>query len=131
MFLFNGLDIHIFYSSCWQFIVFILFIPIWWSWLMVLIFLRFRFHDVTTLALGSWPRQRLAKVWAKKGSLGITSHVRRNVGKCKGMNTHTPKWAPILEVGVSVDSQIFKERLHESKPIGLKSFLYHWKDLET
>ncbi len=40
------------------------------------------------------------------------------------MNTHTPKWAPILGIGVLVDSQIFKERLQGSKPIALMSFFY-------
>jgi len=32
-----------------------------------------------------------------------------------------------LGVGVPMDFQIFKEWLHELKPIGLKSSLYHWK----
>jgi hypothetical protein len=34
---------------------------------------------------------------------------------------------PILGVGVLMDSQIFRERLHGSKPIRLKSYLYQWK----
>jgi hypothetical protein len=51
--------------------------------------------------------------------------------ECEGMNPHTPKWAPTLGVGVPMDSQIFKEWLHESKPIRLKSFLHHWKYLGT
>jgi hypothetical protein len=28
-----------------------------------------------------------------------------------------------------MDSQIFKEQLQRSKPIRLKSYLYHWKTL--
>jgi hypothetical protein len=47
------------------------------------------------------------------------------------MNTHIPKWTPILGVGVPMDSQIFKERFQESKPIRLGSSLYHWKSLGT
>jgi hypothetical protein len=47
------------------------------------------------------------------------------------MNTHTPKWAPTLGVEVPADSQIFKERLQRSNPIALRSFLYHWKAIET
>jgi len=47
------------------------------------------------------------------------------------MNPHTHKWAHILGVGVPMDSRIFKEQLQGSKPIGLKSFLYHWKSLGT
>jgi hypothetical protein len=41
------------------------------------------------------------------------------------MNPHTPKWAPTLGVGLSIDSRIFKEQLQRSKPIALKSSLYH------
>jgi hypothetical protein len=47
------------------------------------------------------------------------------------MNPHTPKGAPTLWVGVLVDSWMFKERLQGLKPNGLKSSLYHWKDIET
>jgi hypothetical protein len=47
------------------------------------------------------------------------------------MSPHTPKATPTWEVGVPKDSQIFKEQLQGSKPIGLKSFLYHWKAIET
>ncbi len=61
------------------------------------------------------------------------SHIHTPVSarECEGMSTHTPKWAPTLEVGVLMDSQIFKERFERSKFIGLKSYLYHQKDLET
>ncbi len=45
------------------------------------------------------------------------------------MNSHTPKWTPMLGVGVPTDSRIFRERLQGSKPIALKSSLYHWKKL--
>jgi hypothetical protein len=31
--------------------------------------------------------------------------------ECEGMNTHTPKWVPILGVGVPMDFQNFKEQL--------------------
>ncbi len=81
---------------------------------------------VTTLALGSWPKQGFAKVRAKRGSPGVTSHAPGNVGECEGMKTHTPKWASILGVGVLLDFQIFKKWLQGSKPIGLRSSLYHW-----
>jgi hypothetical protein len=30
-----------------------------------------------------------------------------------------------------MDSRIFREKLQGSKPIGLKSSLYHWKSIET
>jgi hypothetical protein len=66
---------------------------------------------ITTLALGLQPRQGLAKVRAKKWSLGVTFHAPGSVGKCEGMNSHTPKWAPILGVGLLMDSRIFREQL--------------------
>jgi hypothetical protein len=51
--------------------------------------------------------------------------------KCEGMNPHTPKGAPTLGVGVPMDFRMFKKQFQGSKPNGLRSFLYHWKDIET
>jgi len=51
--------------------------------------------------------------------------------KCEGMNPHTPKGVSILGGGVLVESQMFREQLQGSKPNGLKSYLYHWKAIET
>jgi len=45
------------------------------------------------------------------------------VGKCEGMSPHTPKWIPILGVGVPIDSQSFKKQLEGSKFIGLRTSL--------
>jgi hypothetical protein len=47
------------------------------------------------------------------------------------MNPHTPKATPTWGVIVPKDSRIFKEWLQRSKPMGLKSSLYHWKAIET
>jgi hypothetical protein len=47
------------------------------------------------------------------------------------MNPHTPKATPTWGVRVPKDSWIFREWLPGSKLIGLKSYLYHWKDIET
>jgi len=47
---------------------------------------------VATLTLNSRPRQGLAKVWAKRKSLGITFRVPESARKCERMNpTHAPK----------------------------------------
>ncbi len=56
------------------------------------------------------------QVW----SPGVTFHAFGNVGKCEGMNPHTPKWTPTLGIGVMLDSQLFKKQFQGSKPIGLK-----------
>ncbi len=44
---------------------------------------------------------------------------------------HTPNGTPTLEVGVLVNSWMFREQLQGSKPNGLRSSLYHLKDIET
>jgi hypothetical protein len=63
------------------------------------------------LSLGLATKARVCKGVGQEGSSGVTSHAPDNVGECGGMNPHIPKWAPILEVGVSMDPRIFKEWL--------------------
>jgi hypothetical protein len=41
---------------------------------------------------------RAYKNASRKGSLKVTFHTPESVGKCEGMNSHTPKWAPTLGV---------------------------------
>jgi hypothetical protein len=83
------------------------------------------------LSLGLVTKAKDCKGAHQEGSPGVTSHAPGSVGKCEGMNPHTPKWAPTLGVGVLMDSQVFRERLQGPKPIELKNSLYHWKDLGT
>jgi hypothetical protein len=52
------------------------------------------------------------------------------VWKSVRMKTHTPKWAPILGVGVLVDSRTFRELLQGSKHLALRTTLYHWKVIQ-
>jgi len=66
---------------------------------------------VATLALGLQPRQRAYKVVGQEGSSRVTLHTFRSVGKCEGVNPHTPKVTPILRNGLPMDSQIFKRPL--------------------
>ncbi len=80
-------------------------------------------------SFGLATKARACKGVGQKGSPEVTSHAPKSVGKCEGMNLHTPKWAPTLGVGVSMDFQTFKKRLQGTKPIGLKNSLYHWKTL--
>jgi hypothetical protein len=47
----------------------------------------------------------------QKWSPRVAFHAPGITGKCEGMNFHTPKWAPTLGVGVSMDFWIFKEGL--------------------
>jgi len=62
-------------------------------------------------------------------SPGATSHTPGSVGKCEGVNPHTPKATLTLGDGVPVDSQNFRERIEGPKLNGLWHSLYHWKAL--
>jgi len=64
-------------------------------------------------------------------SLGVTSHTPGNVGKCEGVNPHTPKATPTLENGVLVDFRNFRDQFQRSKLNGLRLSLYHGKALGT
>jgi hypothetical protein len=77
---------------------------------------------VATLALGSWPRQGLARLWAKRKP--------RSEGKCEGMNLHTPKGAT-LGIWNPGGLPNLQRVIAGVKANGLKSFLYHWKAIET
>jgi hypothetical protein len=59
--------------------------------------------NVATLALGLQPRQKGLQGCGPRGSLGVTSHTPRSVGKCEGVNLHTPKAIPTLGDEVLVD----------------------------
>jgi hypothetical protein len=49
------------------------------------------------------------------------------VGECEGMSPHTPKWAPILKVGVLVESQIFRKRFEGVKTHWIEKLLISLK----
>jgi hypothetical protein len=68
-------------------------------------------HKCHNLNLGFTTKSRACEGANQEGSPGITSHVLGSVGKCEGMNPHTPKGAPNLGVGVLVDFRIFREQL--------------------
>ncbi len=77
------------------------------------------------LSLGLVTKARACEGACQEWNLGITFHVPKSLEKCEGMNPHTPKWALILGVEVSMDSWISKGRLQGSKLIRLNSSLYH------
>jgi len=86
---------------------------------------------VVTLALGSWPREGIAKVRDKREAreahlilLGVQESVRE-------WTLTLPSELPLWGVGIPMDFWIFREWLQGSKPIGLKKSLYHWKAIKT
>jgi len=60
-----------------------------------------------------------------------TSYAPGSARECERINPHTFKATFIWGIRVPMDSWIFREQLQGSKPIGLRSFLYHWKAIET
>jgi len=78
--------------------------------------------NVTTLALGSWPKQRLARLRAKR-----SSGVKERVGE---WTLTLPRKLPLWEFRISVDSRILKEWLQGSKLNGLRVLYIVGKLLE-
>jgi hypothetical protein len=88
-------------------------------------------EDVATLAFGLRPKQGGCKVANQKRNLGVTSHVP---GSAKGVREWTftlTSELPCWELESQMDSQIFRARSQESKPITLKSSLYCWKSIDA
>jgi hypothetical protein len=81
--------------------------------------------------LGLATKARAYKRTKQEGGLRGTSYTLGSARECERMNPHTPKATPTWGVGIPKNSQIFKERLQGSKPIGLKSSLYHGKAIQT
>jgi len=46
-----------------------------------------------------------------RGKLGVRPQVPGSVGKCEGINPHTPKGVSTLGIGVPMDSRMFIEQL--------------------
>ncbi len=63
---------------------------------------------VTTLALGSRPKQRACKVTGQERSPGIMSHGPGSAKECERMNPHTHKATPTLGDGVPMESRVFR-----------------------
>jgi hypothetical protein len=102
---------------------------------------NYSYRIIPTYSIQSWTccnpsfglatKARACKSAGQEGILGGTSYTLGSVGECERMNPHTSKWAPIVGIGVPMDSWIFREQLQGSKPIALRSSLYHWESIET
>jgi hypothetical protein len=86
---------------------------------------------VTTLTLGSWPRQGGCKGADQERNSGVTSHNLRRAKSVKARTVTLPSELPFWEFKSQMDSQIFKTRLQGSKLITSKRSLYHWKAIES
>jgi hypothetical protein len=72
---------------------------------------------------GLTTKARACKVVGQQGSLGVTPHAPKSVGKCEGMNPHTSKGASTLGVRVLVDSQIIQKVISRVKTQWIENFL--------
>ncbi len=52
-------------------------------------------------------KAKVCKVVGQEGSPGVTSCAHGSAKECEGMNPHTPKWTPLLGVGIPMDFRIF------------------------
>jgi len=121
--------IYIFLAKVWK-VKILLSLSRWWKQLLcmsstrticvVCLFVGYECHN---LSLGLMTKVRPCKGVSQEWSSGVTFHAFDSVGKCEGLNPHTPKWAPTLGVKVSMDPRIFKRRLQGTKLIGLKNSL--------
>jgi hypothetical protein len=80
--------------------------------------------------LGSWPKQGGCKVVGQEGDLVVTSHALESAKSVRAWTLTFPRELPCWELESQKDSWIFKARLQRSKPIALKSYLYHWKAIK-
>jgi hypothetical protein len=58
-------------------------------------------------SLGLATKVRACEGANQEWNRGDTFHAFGSVGKCEGMNPHTPKWIPTLGLGVLKDFQKF------------------------
>jgi hypothetical protein len=104
---------------------------VWWGFVIGLRFGNYFYNFYCrNPSLGLTTKARGCKVVGQEGSSGGMPRVPGSARDFEGIDPHTPKGTPTLGVGVPVDSRMFKEQLHGSKPNGLKIFLYHWKYIE-
>jgi hypothetical protein len=67
------------------------------------------------LSLGFVTKTRACKNAGQEGSPGVTFHAPGSAKECEGMNPHIPKGTSTLEVGIPMDSRIFKEKITRVK----------------
>ncbi len=80
-----------------------------------------KFTNVATLALGSQPRQGVARLRAK-WETREHSTCSRECKECEGMNPHTPKWTPMLGVGVPKGFPNLQSAIARFKTLFLEEF---------
>jgi hypothetical protein len=67
--------------------------------------MQFNDNCCRNLSFGLTTKAKVSKGAGQEWSPIVTFHAPKSVGKCEGMNPHTPKWAPTLGVGVPMESR--------------------------
>jgi len=67
----------------------------------------------------------------QEGSPGVMPHALGSARKCEGIDPHTPKGTPLWELESQWTLKCSKSDCKGQKLNGLKSYLYHWKAIET
>jgi hypothetical protein len=94
-----------------------------WRWTICYLMNCSKGRSVATLTLGSQPKQGLARVWVKREA--------RECGRVWEWTLTLPSELPFWELESRWTPKFFKKWLQVSKPIALRSFLYHWKFIKT
>ncbi len=74
-------------------------------------FCKIKINECRNLNPGLATKARGCKVASQEGSPGIMLHSPGSAREGEGIGPHTPEGTPTLGIRVSVDSQMFKERL--------------------
>ncbi len=80
-------------------------------------------YIVATLALGSRPKQGLARLWAKRGSMGVKASVRE-------WTFTLPRELPPWELESRWTLECSKSDYKGQNLMDWRIFLYHWKTIE-
>jgi hypothetical protein len=81
--------------------------------------------------LGRTTKVKGCKDASQERDPGVTSHIPGSAKSVRAWTLTLPSELPCWELESRMDSQIFRVQLQGSKLIASKSFLCHWKDIET
>ncbi len=82
-------------------------------------------------SLGLTTKARACKSAGHEGSQGVMSHALGSARKCEGIDPHTPKGNCYFGSWTPDGLSNVQRMIVGSKPNGLRSYLYHWKAIET
>jgi hypothetical protein len=85
-------------------------------------------HECCNHSLGLTTKARGCKVAGQEKDPGVTSHVHGSAKECERMNPRTPKWTPMLRVGVPNGFPNFQSAIARVKTHCLEEFFISVKN---